>query len=52
MLKCLKKNCKLTAHAYCIQLDRKTQIEGSVDDEGAGWEVEFRLQDYTVQPCF
>lgn len=63
MLKCLKRNCKQRAHAYCLQLDRKTQLdqkhshlvegqEYAVEDEGVGWEVEYRIQDYTTQPNY
>ena len=47
-LKCLKKGCKLSGHAYCIQSHKKATMEINMREpdkevECQGWEVEFRL---------
>lgn len=52
----------MNAHPFCIVNDRKQQFDAReksdgqktsiVDDEGIGWEVEFRLTDTTQQPGY
>lgn len=52
MVRCLKKCCRIYAHPYCLQQDRKPYVLAFLKEEDnydfmKGWELEFRLQDYT-----